>query len=139
LQRDFICNNPLIPDPIAVLFIDQTYILSVQNQDGSEGKDTIHIKVFNEPDIFVPSAFTPNNDGRNDILKAIMPGIKQFLTFRIYNRWGEKVFESYNPDYGWDGKSNNKVPQPGVYVWLVQGIDYKGNRIEKKGTVTLIH
>jgi gliding motility-associated-like protein len=95
--------------------------------------------VFNEPDIFVPSAFTPNNDGRNDILKAIAPGIKQFLLFRIYNRWGNRVFESNDPDRGWDGKSDNRDAPVGGYVWLVQGIDYKGNRIERRGTVLLIH
>ena len=131
-------NNPLVQDPVAILNSSQTYELVVKNQDGCEGKDTVNIKVFNEPDIFVPTAFTPNHDGRNDVLKLIAPGIAQLFYFRIYNRWGQLLFETGNISRGWDGKIGNQPGASGVYIWLVNGIDFKGKRIEKKGIVSLI-
>lgn len=135
--HDFL-SNAFIADPVATLPKDQTYILSVKNDEGCEAKDTIRIKVFEHLEIYVPSAFTPNADGRNDVLRIIAPGLKQLFYFRIYNRWGQTVFETKDPLKGWDGRINGQLPETGVYVWIMRGVNYLDNVVERKGTVTLI-
>ncbi|MBO9681681.1 MAG: gliding motility-associated C-terminal domain-containing protein [Flavisolibacter sp.] len=96
------------------------------------------MKVYKGPDIFVPNAFTPNNDGRNDVLKAIPVGIKVFKYFVIYNRYGEKIFHSTNPSQGWNGNLNGRLQPNGVFVWYAEGEDVNGKLITRKGTVLLL-
>lgn len=134
---DFL-NRDDISNPVASLTNDQTYSLTVRNADGCEAQDTIRIRVFDRPEIFVPTAFTPNGDGKNDILHVIAPGLNQLRFFRIFDRWGRMVFETKNPGQGWDGRVNGQLSNTQTYVWIIAGIDYLGNPIEKKGTVTLI-
>jgi gliding motility-associated-like protein len=131
-------SNSSIADPIAVITTDQTYFLTVRNTDGCEGKDDVLLKVYKGPDIYVPTAFTPDNDGLNDLLRLVAPGIKEFKFFRIYNRWGQLVFETRTIQRGWDGKFKNLLQPAGVYIWILEAIDYQGNKLQKKGTVTLI-
>jgi len=64
----------------------------------------------------VPSAFTPNNDGNNDILKDIPIGIKKFNYFIIYNRWGNRVFYTTDFSRGWNGKLNEQLQPTAVFV-----------------------
>ena len=90
------------------------------------------------PDIFVPSAFTPNGDGRNDVLKPIPVGIKTFDYFKVFNRWGQLVYVTGEVGKGWDGNVNGTRQQSGTYVYVTQGIDYTGKIIFRKGTVVLI-
>jgi len=135
--HDFL-SNAFIADPVATLTKDQTFILTVKNDDGCEAKDTLHIKAFEHLDIYVPSAFTPNGDGRNDVLRVIAPGLKQLFYFRVYNRWGQVVFETKDLLKGWEGRINGQLPETGVYVWIMKGVNYLGNVVERKGTVTLI-
>ena len=135
--HDFL-SNPFVANPIATLTKDQTYIVSVKNDDGCEVKDTLKIKVFDHLDVYVPSAFTPNGDGRNDVLHIIAPGLKELFYFRLYNRWGQTVFETKDLHKGWDGKVHGQLPETGMYVWIMKGVNYLGNVVEGKGTVTLI-
>ncbi|WP_204306850.1 gliding motility-associated C-terminal domain-containing protein, partial [Klebsiella aerogenes] len=76
------------------------------------------------PEIFVPSAFTPNGDGRNDILKPITVGITQLFYFRIYNRWGQLVFSTSSIGKGWDGTFGGVKQASGTYVFETLGADY---------------
>lgn len=132
-------NNASIADPIAILSDSITYIVKVSTVQGCYALDTVHVQVFKTgPDIFVPSAFTPNNDGHNDLFKAIPVGIARFEYFRIYSRWGQEVFFTTDSNEGWDGYFNGKLSPVGAYVWMAKGIDYLGNTITRKGTVTLI-
>jgi gliding motility-associated-like protein len=135
--HDFL-TNAFIADPVATLPKDQTYGLTVKNDDGCVANDTLHIKVFEHLDIYVPSAFTPNGDGRNDVLHIIAPGLRELSYFRVYNRWGQTVFETRDLLKGWDGRINGQVPVTGAYVWIMKGISYLDGVVEKKGTVTLI-
>lgn len=90
------------------------------------------------PTVFVPTAFTPNNDGRNDRLRPLGAGISLINYFSIYNRWGEQVFSTRQNGMGWDGNKNG-LPQPtGTYVWQVKAIDYRGQPYFQKGIFTLI-
>ena len=137
IPHDFL-SDAFIADPVATLARDQTYILTVKNDGGCAAKDTINIKVYEHLDIYVPSAFTPNGDGRNDVLHVIAPGLKQLDYFRVYNRWGQVVFESKDLLKGWDGRINGQLPETGVYVWIMRGVNYLGDVIGRRGTVTLI-
>jgi len=131
-------NDNSIADPIAVLQQDASYVLTVSDDAGCPTSDTIYIKAYKGPAIYVPSAFTPNNDGRNDLFRCIAPGISTLYFFNVYNRYGQLIYTSNNSRAGWDGNYNGK-PQPmGTYVWMVKGLDYKGNIHFEKGTVTLI-
>jgi len=131
-------DNPFIANPVATLMSDQTYVLTVKNPDGCEAKDTLMIKVYEHLDVYVPSAFTPNGDGRNDVLHVIAPGLKQLYYFRVYDRWGQAVFETKNLLSGWDGTIKGQPPGTGVYVWIMKGLTYLGNVVERKGAVILI-
>lgn len=132
-------SNPNIRNPVANLTEDFQYAVRVNTPEGCFAIDTIRIRVFNTaPDIFVPTAFTPNNDKTNDFLIPIPAGISTFDYFRVYNRYGELVFSTKQPGKGWDGKINGKEQGTASFAWYVRGTDYTGKVIFKKGTSTLI-
>lgn len=131
-------NNSSVKNPVAILDRNVVYIITARTAEGCVAQDDISIKVFQKPDIFVPTAFTPNGDGLNDVLKVIPVGIKELKYFTVYNRWGEIVFKTNNPSIGWDGKYKSQRQDTYVFVWEAMGIDFKGETIFKKGTVTLI-
>jgi gliding motility-associated-like protein len=87
-------------------------------------------------DIYVPTAFSPNGDKRNDVLKAIPTGIKEFKYLVVYNRWGEQVFKSTNAAIGWDGAAKG-LKQTGTFIWMAAGVDHLGNVIQRKGMVAI--
>ena len=131
-------NNSGIQNPITFLDRNITYTVTSTTVEGCTGTDKISIKVYQGPEIYVPTAFTPNQDGRNDILKSTPVGIKEFKYFAIYNRWGQKVFFSSDENTGWNGEINHLQIDTGIFVWMAEGIDDKGNIIRRKGTVALI-
>lgn len=131
-------SNPSIRNPIALLNNHTTYTLKVTNSAGCSDEDAISIKVYKGNDIYVATAFTPNNDGRNDLLLAIPAGIATFKYFKVYNRWGELVFETSDFRKGWDGRIKGLPQETGTFIWMAEGIDYLGNKIFRKGTTTLM-
>ena len=86
----------------------------------------------------MPTAFTPNGDGRNDLFRPIAVGMKRFDYFRVYNRWGQMVFSTSVSGLGWDGRISGKTQGTNSFVWIVQGTDYLDRPFFKKGIVTLI-
>ncbi|MDA3613426.1 T9SS type B sorting domain-containing protein [Polluticaenibacter yanchengensis] len=136
-------NNARIPNPVGLYNVSSpdviTYLVTVETTDGCIGTDAITVKVFKTPaTIFIPDAFTPNKDGLNDDLKPILVGIQQLNFFRVYNRWGELIFDTNRVNGGWNG-SYKGIPQAsGNYVYNVQAIDYAGKIVNQKGTVMLI-
>ena len=135
-------NNPFIPNPVVTLnasYDSVTYVVKVGVPAGCFVNDTLQVKVFKTtPDIFIPTAFTPNGDGKNDILKPIPVGISTLNYFRIYNRWGQLVYSTSSIGRGWDGTLDGKEQPTGTYVYMAQGTNYLGRSIAKKGTVVLI-
>lgn len=136
-------NNSLLQSP--EVFISNpslrfmTYFVTAKNYQGCVAKDSVHIKIFtSKPDIFIPSAFTPDGDGINDIFKPVTAGIAQLYFFRVYSRLGELLYETTKQGEGWNGWYKGKKQMPGTYVYMVAGIDYTGVTISKKGTVVLI-
>lgn len=131
-------NNSFINDPVSILGSDITYVITASTAEGCVATDDIKIKVYAEADLYVPTAFTPNGDGLNDLLKVIPVGIKELKFFNVYNRWGQLVFTTKDYTKGWDGKVAGALQSTFTFVWVAEGIDYKGNIIMRKGTVTLI-
>lgn len=131
-------NNPNIDNPTATLNHDQTYILKAFTPLGCETFDTITVKIFKGPEIYVPAAFSPNKDGLNDEFKAIPIGITKFNFLKIYNRWGQDVFSTSDYKKGWNGEYKNIVQPTDVYLWMTSGIDFNGKSIVRKGIVTLV-
>jgi len=127
-----------IPDPIASGTRDITYTLKVSTPIGCYGIDSIHVRYLKGPDIYVPTAFTPNGDGHNDVLRPFPVGIVKLDYFRVYNRWGELVFETSQYLQGWNGYYRGKPADPGGYVWVVKGEDERGRTFLKKGVAVLI-
>lgn len=136
-------NNTNIANPVAVFTQPTdgfTYKVIMANEAGCLDSAFVTIKVFkSNATIFVPSAFTPNGDGLNDYIFPTSAGIARLHYFTIFNRAGQKVFTTTQPNSsGWDGTVNGKLQDSGVFVWLASGEDYLGFKIEAKGTITLI-
>ena len=131
-------DNPGIPNPVATLPFDFRYTVTGTTADGCEGLDEILIKVYKGPEIYVPTGFSPDGNGLNDVLRAFPVGIKEFRYFRVFNRWGQLVFQTKEPGQGWDGTINGR-PQPiGSFIWMAEAIDYQGKLLFRKGTVTIL-
>jgi gliding motility-associated-like protein len=136
-------SNPNIYNPLASMGPDAPdsvmFKVTATTPEGCAGADYVLVKLFKTaPDIFVPSAFTPNFDGRNDVIKPIPVGIAQFYYFRVFNRWGQTVFATTKAGEGWDGTINGTQQPTGTYVYTAQGKDYLGHIISRKGTLVLL-
>lgn len=132
------------PNPVATVRNDITYIATGTNIFGCSAQDSLMIKVFcQNSQVFIPNGFTPDNDGLNDVLMVRGTGIAMVKSFRIFNRWGELVFERSNfapndPAYGWDGRVKGKEGEPAVYVYTAEVICDNGTPFTYKGNVSLL-
>lgn len=135
-------SSTIIPNPVGSYdgSLDSIrYKVQVFNSAGCYDSAFITVKIFKTaPSVFVPSAFTPNNDGLNDRVRPIAVGIQKINYFRIYNRWGQLVFSTTTNGYGWDGRIGGSPQGTNVFVWLVSAVDYLGKPYFQKGLVTLI-
>ncbi|MES1198319.1 MAG: gliding motility-associated C-terminal domain-containing protein [Chitinophagaceae bacterium] len=116
------------------------YWLQAKDNNNCIGKDTI---IVNKKEclngLFVPTAFTPNDDGKNDIFKALLFGNIQSFELTVYNRWGQIVFQTKDPLKGWDGKIANQKQNTAVFIWLCRyQLNGEMQKLER-GHVTLIH
>jgi gliding motility-associated-like protein len=131
-----------IPNPIAIFAEGSFYLhyrVQVFNEAGCSDTAGLNIKVFATlPTVFVPSAFTPNKDGKNDVVKPVAVGMKKIEYFNIYNRWGDLVFTTSTNEHGWDGTVGGRDQGTNTYVWIVKAIDFMGKSYFQKGLVTLI-
>jgi len=125
-------------NPVAQPGADITYHLRISTASGCEDHDEIRVRVFDAPDIYVPTAFTPDGNGRNDLLKPVLAGIQELFYFRIFDRWGRLVFTSKGGDGGWDGRVKGAEQATATFIWVAEGVDYRGTKIFRKGTSTLI-
>lgn len=93
--------------------------------------------ILPDVDIYVPNTFTPNADGKNDLLKVYGNYIKA-MNFQVFNQWGEKIFETQDVNGGWDGTSKGKLQPVGVYIYTLTVEIQNGTTVNKKGSVNLI-
>ena len=115
------------------------YTLNAGTFQGCSASDQILVKIFKTlPTIFVPNGFTPNSDGRNDVIRPTLAGMRQLDYFRIFNRYGQLIFETKTPGRGWDGRINGELQGTAAFVYDCQAVDYLGKTVKAKGTFTLI-
>jgi gliding motility-associated-like protein len=131
-------NDPAVSNPLATLIDDQIFNLKVIATNGCTGYDDVKLTVVKKFDIYVPSAFTPNGDGKNDFLLPVCIGIKSLDYFIVYNRWGQAVFSTKDMNGKWDGNFLGAQQPVSTFVWVARGITVDGVTIERKGTSTLI-
>jgi gliding motility-associated-like protein len=99
----------------------------------------VHIKVVDRSYFAIPNAFTPNGDGHNDVLHVRAIGYITLTDFKIYNQWGQLMFETHRLNDGWDGTLEGTLQNTGIFVWVAEGTDIKGNLVKDKGTFVLLH
>lgn len=131
-------NDATIENPIATLDRDQLYKLNTVTEKGCKKETQIMIKRYNGPELYIPTAFTPNGDGKNDFFKVVPIGIKSFGYLAVYNRHGQLVYKTTNFFEGWDGTYRGVELGTGTFVYIAEAVDYKGRKMFRKGTVTLI-
>lgn len=118
-------------------FEDKVYTLTLSDWCFQKNYDIV-VKVIPTVKMDVPTAFSPNNDGSNDILFVRGWGIQELLEFKVYNRWGQILFESNDMLHGWDGTYNGEQQPLETYTYTAKGISFMGEEIVIKGYVTLI-
>lgn len=132
-------SNPTIANPIATPKENITYQLTAISKGGCKAMDEIQINVYKiAPGFYVPSGFTPNNDGNNDVIRPILMGMRSLKLFSIYNRWGQLLFTTSEKGKGWDGTFKGSQQDPGTFVWMAEGVTYLGENLKKQGTVVLL-
>jgi gliding motility-associated-like protein len=127
-----------IDDPIATPDETTVYVVEVTDHNSCQNLDSVMITVV-DADIWAPTAFTPDGDGANDVFYIRNNGAEQFQ-FMVYNRNGELIFTTNNPDNGWDGTrqgTGEEMPS-GAYVYSAKGELSDGNPFGQSGMVNLI-
>ena len=127
-----------IRNPVAQPLEDIMYHVKAANGEGCIGEDSILVHVIQFRDIYVPNAFTPDNDGKNDVFRPFFGGQYRLREFAVYSRWGNRVFQSSTRGAGWDGTVGGQPQSTGIYTWRLVLEDKNGGLVEKKGTVMLI-
>ena len=131
-------NNPFAPNPLATISRDTRFLVQVTDIAGCKDTASVLLRVYQGIRYYVPNAFSPNNDGINEVFRPIAVGIISTEWFRVFNRYGQVMYESSNMQNGWDG-SFKGVRQPiGNYIWSIKGKGRDGKMIEIKGNVVLV-
>lgn len=112
--------------------------LKVTNQYNCMATDSVYVNAQPCCELTFPTAFTPNNDGLNDRFRAITLGNHEMSLFRIQNRWGQTVYESTNPAWGWDGTFNGVPQDMGTYFYFIRYKCLDGKTYENKGEFMLM-
>jgi len=113
------------------------YTFSYTTIEGCSASDSVRVTVLFEDLIDVPNGFSPNGDGNNELLFVKGEGIK-YMNFVVYNRYGQKVFETFEQNIGWDGYFKGSPENPGVFLWYLKYTLLDGTSNTKQGNVTLL-
>lgn len=131
-----LCPNPIVTN----ITSDITYTVTVAGETGCEAQAAIDITVEQDPNgevVDVPTAFSPNGDGSNDIL-FVRGNNVDAIDFKVFNRWGELVFQSDDPNVGWDGTYHGVDQEMDVYAFVLDARLASGRKVFKKGNITLL-
>ena len=133
-------DDPTAEDPVFTALETTTFTVVVTSPDNCVVTDSVTIVVVfidHCPGFLLPNAFTPDGDGRNDVFRVQTFGEDELTELLVFNRWGEKVFETNDPATGWDGTYRGK-PQPlGAFIYLLRS-GCRGQDLQQTGTVTLL-
>ncbi len=149
LQARQIGNSVLWEPPVSLDFsksftpnfkgIDpQLYHIRIKTATGCLTTDTLYVKTRKKIDIYVPTAFTPDGNGRNEYLRPYLHSFKKVNFFRVYNRWGKLLFQMQNDTPGWDGRINGLVQEMQTVIWMIEAVDVDGVTHKRQGTSILI-
>lgn len=134
-------SDPNISNPVANPSVTTIYFLTITDPFGCQYIDSVNVIIkevtCREPFIYIPSAFTPNGDNKNDVI-LVQGNFIEKIQLTIYDRWGNRVFETTDPKSGWDGNFKGKRCEPGVYVYYLEVGCYNKEEFKKKGNITLI-
>ena len=134
---DFVSGSD-IEDEICYYVVAEENDGYTRGEQGFSQSNTTCISIT--PEILMPNAFTPNDDGRNDIIKPVLTFMPQKYTFQVFDRWGSRIFESSDPETGWNGSINSgeKAPE-GLYIYYILLTTSKGIEVEQKGEITVFY
>ncbi len=130
-------NNPSSAQQIFRGNQQMDYTIQLISDKGCITYDKQKVLIFKESDIVVPDIFTPNNDSHNDKLDIFLVGMNKLTFFRVFNRWGQLLFETTDPSKQWDGRFQGKLQPTETYVWTAEGISITGKKIYKRGQTIL--
>jgi gliding motility-associated-like protein len=117
---------------------DVKYLVDITDPHTCVTTDTLLVQVLKKPGYYLPTAFTPNGDGLNDVAVPYLVGMKGLKSFSIFNRWGNRVFYTTRYEQGWDGRINGVVQDVAVYVWVLEFYDSNNQLVMEKGTIAII-
>jgi gliding motility-associated-like protein len=131
-------NDPNAPMTLAHPTATTTYVATGYDMHGCAYSDTVKISVNYHTNLLIPSGFTPNGDGLNDVFKIVNPQVQRLLEFRVFNRWGQEVFSTTDINQGWDGTWKGVKQEVGTYKYIIR-VGYADKTQETyKGDVELI-
>jgi gliding motility-associated-like protein len=131
-------SNTIIANPTASPTVTTTYVVTgAPNSCGNTDSVTVFVEVNCNEHIYVPTAFSPNGDAQNET-ECVMGNCITTLSFLIFDRWGEKVFETTDPKICWEGIFNGKQMDSGVFVYYLKATFTSGKEVSQKGNITLI-
>jgi gliding motility-associated-like protein len=133
-----VLNNPFTQSPLATINRDTRFTVLVTDIVGCKDTASVLLRVYQGIRYFVPNAFSPNGDGLNEIFRPIAVGVVSTEWFRVYNRYGQVMYESSNIQNGWDGTYKGQRQPIGNYIWSIKGKGRDGKVIEMKGNVVLV-
>jgi gliding motility-associated-like protein len=133
-------SNPNVGNPVGT-YPDTgrfTYFVHIKSEFECEGNDTLRVWVVSQSSVFVPSGFSPNGDGRNDLLRPFGIGYRNINYFRVFNRWGEQVFYTTKFLEGWNGYWKGRQADIGTYFWVLSMNNRFGKEEVIKGDAALL-
>ncbi len=133
VQSPFSLSTPATPEN------SQWYYLYALNAAGCWSVDSVYVTVVPITQLLLPTAFSPNGDGVNDVFRIVKNmNIRTLKAFSIFNRWGQLVFQTTDVTQGWDGTYRGRTQPLGTYVWMVRAITKDGEELNESGNVTLL-
>ena len=114
------------------------YTIDIKTVAGCLTVDTQMVKTISGVELYVPTAFTPNSDGKNDYLRPILRGVKELRYFRVFNRWGNALYAHTKEQPGWDGVLNGVPQQTQTIVWMLECVGLDNVVYTRKGSTLLI-
>lgn len=131
-------TNPNLSNPHVAPTEPTTFYVWGLAEDGCRNIDSVKINIDYRDNLFVPSAFTPNGDGKNDVFRISNITFQKLEEFRVFNRWGQEIFSTTDPASGWNGSWKGVPQDMGVYEYLIR-VAYPDGYVETyKGNVTLV-
>ncbi len=131
-------NNRKSYTPLFSGSSEQLYKIEIRTKSGCLTVDTQLVKTVEKIEMYVPTAFSPNGDGLNDLLRPILFGIKELHYFKIYNRTGQLLYETKSADGGWDGRFKGAPQFSQVVAWIMEGKGVDNKIYTRKGITALV-